>query len=141
MRLCGFDTIYQNDLADQEIVRLAVSGQRTILTRDQQLLKIKTVTHGYWVRGTNPEKQLREVVKRMDLFNLFQPFSRCLECNGLIVAVSKTDIEGRLQEKTRRYFNDFYICQVCNKIYWQGSHYQHMIDKLKSLDEMIRQQE
>ena len=141
LRLCGFDTIYRNDLADQEIVRLSEQDRRIILTRDQQLLKIRTVTHGYWVRETIPEKQLHEIIMRMDLFALFHPFSRCLDCNGLIVQVPKPDIDDRLQNKTRRYFTEFYTCQKCHKIYWRGSHYQRMLDKLQNLEKKIQRQE
>ena len=141
LRLCGFDTFYRNDLADQEIAGLAARDNRIILTRDQKLLKIKTVTHGYWVRETIPEKQIHEIVIRMDLLSLIKAFSRCLDCNGLITQVPKPHIEDRLPEKTRCYYEDFYMCQNCKKIYWRGSHYQRMIEKLELMENKIRRQE
>ena len=130
LRLCGFDTVYRNNFLDQEIAEQAVRDKRIILTRDQQLLKIKKVTHGYWVRHTLPEKQIREVLVRMDLLSWLAPFSRCMDCNGPIISVKKTEVENSVPEKTRKYYNEFYQCRECQKIYWPGSHYQSMTKKL-----------
>lgn len=44
---------------------------------------------GHWIRNNDPAGQLKEVIKRFHIEDLFRPFSRCLECNGLISAVAK----------------------------------------------------
>jgi len=82
LRLLGFDTLYRNDLEDNEVVEISLKEKRIILTRDIGLLKNKKVTHGYWLRSQQPKRQLREIVSRFDLKNLIRPFTRCLECNG-----------------------------------------------------------
>jgi uncharacterized protein with PIN domain len=84
------------------------------------------VTHGYWLRATHPRQQLTEVLNHFDLFNAVQPFQRCLHCNGLLQPVDKAAINHRLQPKTRQYYDEFHHCRVCNRVYWKGSHYQHM---------------
>jgi uncharacterized protein with PIN domain len=43
------------------------------------------------------------------------------------VAVSKENIVERLQENTALYFDDFWQCNNCNRIYWKGSHYERML--------------
>jgi hypothetical protein len=127
LRLCGFDTFYRNNLQDEEIINIGVAEQRTILTRDRQILKNGRVTHGYYVRNTNPGKQLREVVARFDLNDQFLPFTRCMDCNGLIIKVEKEDVIDQLLPKTRKAFHEFYRCNSCSKVYWKGSHYDKMI--------------
>ena len=127
LRLTGFDTLYRNDLQDEEIINISVSDQRIILTRDRQMLKNGRVTHGYYVRNTNPGKQLREIVSRFDLKDQFVPFTRCMDCNGLIIKVEKEDVIDQLLPKTRMAFHEFYRCNLCNKVYWKGSHYDRMI--------------
>ena len=67
-----------------KIVKLANAENRIILTRDIGMLKIRHVTHGYWIRSLNPEEQILEVLKRLDLFSQLDPFSRCKKCNGKI---------------------------------------------------------
>lgn len=132
LRLLGFDTLYKNNYADCEIVRLAREKKRIILTRDRNILKYKDVTHGYWIRSQNPDKQLTEVIERFDLKRQIKPFSRCLVCNGLLKKVEKKKIVDRLKPRTRRYFDEFYRCRNCQKIYWKGSHYEKMQAYLKN---------
>jgi uncharacterized protein len=126
MRLCGFDSLFERDLNDAEIINISASEQRIILTRDRDLLKAKLVTRGYWIRSSGPEEQIKEVLKRFDLKNNLNPFTRCLECNGLLQNVSKKEITDLLQPKTRNFYTEFKKCNRCGKIYWEGSHYERM---------------
>jgi uncharacterized protein with PIN domain len=89
-------------------------------------LKRSIVTYGYYVRSTRPRRQLAEVVKRFRLLETIAPFHRCLDCNGLLDPVRKEEVLNRLPPRTQQYFEEFHICQDCDKIYWKGSHYDHM---------------
>lgn len=133
LRMCGFDTVYRNDYADRDIARISVGEHRIVLTRDRRLLHHKAVTHGYWVRATDPEKQLLEVLERLDLQSQVRPFRRCLDCNGAVAPVEKSEVIDRLEPLTRKHYDDFYRCRGCGKIYWQGSHYGHMTKRLQRL--------
>lgn len=126
LRLLGFGTLYHNDYDDPELARISQVEKRLLLTKDRGLLKRKIVTHGYCVRETDPARQLVEVVDRFDLRGQFQPFKRCLRCNGLIEAVDKAEVVDRLQADTRRYYDEFRQCKACGQIYWKGSHYVRM---------------
>ncbi len=133
LRWLGFDTLYRNDYQDREIVDISVKQQRIILTRDRRLLYAKAVTHGYWVREVDPERQIKEILTRFDLRRQIIPYARCQECNGLVSAVDKAVVLPRLEPKTIRYYNKFYQCADCGKVYWKGSHYSHMQEKLQRL--------
>jgi uncharacterized protein len=135
LRLCGFDTIYRRDYIDPEIISLSESERRIILTRDIELLKNKKVIHGYWIRSQHLNEQLKEVLLRFDLLSQILPFSRCIECNGLLVNVLKEEVLDRLLPETIRYFTDFRKCSECNRIYWKGSHYERM---KKYIDNLIK---
>jgi len=134
LRLLGFDTVYDRELSDSEIVNTSVSQRRIILTRDKGLLKNRKVTHGYWIRATDPRIQIKEIVSKFDLKDHLKPFSRCLRCNSLIVDVLKDEIAYKLLPKTRKYYNQFQICPDCRRIYWEGSHYDKMKQFIESLD-------
>lgn len=128
LRMLGFDTLYRNDYSDPEIIYISLREKRIILTRDRALLKHRAITHGYWVRSTHPREQLQEVLHRFDLFSRIRPFHRCMVCNGLIEEVSKSEVLDQLEPKTRRYYDEFYRCTGCGKIYWKGSHYTGMVE-------------
>jgi len=126
LRLLGFDTIYDPHYPDPQIIAMAVEDKRIILTRDKGLLKNKNVTRGYWVRATDPDEQIQEILQRFDLFTKAAPFTRCLECNGTIVNVDKEKLVAQLETKTKQFYDKFTACSECKKIYWAGSHYQRM---------------
>jgi uncharacterized protein with PIN domain len=131
--LCGLDTYYRTDFNDQEIIDFAVTEKRVILTRDKGLLKNKNVTHGYWIRSQHPREQIEEIFIRFDLKTHIALFTRCMECNGLIRDIAKEEILNRLLPKTQLYYHEFKICSDCDRIYWNGSHYESMkryIEKL-----------
>lgn len=133
LRMCGFDTVYRNDYRDRDVAQIAVQERRIVLTRDRRLLHHKAIIHGYWVRATDPEKQLTEVLERLDLRNQLRPFRRCLDCNGAVESVDKDGVSDELKPLTRRYYDDFHRCRHCGKIYWEGSHYEHMTRRLESM--------
>ncbi|MGB8491498.1 MAG: Mut7-C RNAse domain-containing protein [Bacteroidales bacterium] len=135
LRLCGFDTLFEAGLTDPDIIEVSVREKRIILTRDRGLLKNKKVTHGYWIRSSMPRGQLTEVLERFDLKNNLNPFTRCLECNGELIPVTKEKVAGRLMPQTRELFNDFRICTVCGKVYWEGSHYESMRKFIRKITE------
>jgi uncharacterized protein with PIN domain len=135
LRMCGFDAIYSNSYTDNDVAQLADRENRIVLTRDRRLLKQRIITHGYWLRSTDPDQQIYEMLRRFDLFSIVKPFNRCLECNGLIKPVEKDEILDQLEPKTIQYFDEFYQCLDCKRIYWKGSHYEHMskfLDNIKS---------
>ena len=123
LRMLGFDSLYRNDYDDEELARISAEEERILLTRDLGLLKRSLVTYGYYIRATEPETQLRELLKRYNLFDLVKPCGRCVSCNGLLQPVEKELILNRLLPQTREEIDEFKICRECDKIYWQGAHY------------------
>lgn len=126
LRMLGFDTRYENDADDPTLARVSAEEHRILLTRDRGLLKRGTVTHGYYVRETNPERQLAEVCRRFDLAGAIAPFSRCLRCNGPLVAAPKATVLDRLPPRVRAEYDEFQACPSCGGVFWQGTHYQRM---------------
>lgn len=133
LRMLGFDTRYRNDFSDAELASISASENRILLTRDRDLLKRSIVTYGYYVRQTGSKNQLQEIVLRYQLQALIKPFSRCSKCNGILQQVDKNQIEEQLQVRTKQYYQHFKQCQICQKIYWQGSHYQKMLKLITTL--------
>ncbi len=126
LRLLGFDTLYRNDYDDEELAEISAFQQRILLTRDKGLLMRSLVVYGYYVRATNPEQQVIEVMRRYNLFGKVLPFQRCIRCNGLLEPVSKETILDQLPQKTRLEIDEFHRCGECSQVYWRGSHYERM---------------
>jgi uncharacterized protein len=133
LRMCGFDAAYRNDYQDAELALTASQEARILLTRDRGLLMRKSVARGYCLHSLEPEQQLLEVLRRYRLREAIRPFQRCLRCNHLLQPVEKAAIMDRLRPLTRQYFDVFHICPACGQIYWKGSHYDHMVNFLCSI--------
>ncbi|MFQ5450426.1 MAG: Mut7-C RNAse domain-containing protein [Nitrospinaceae bacterium] len=133
LRMLGFDSLYRNTASGPEIIRLMQAERRIILTRDSQLSRQKTVTHGYWVRADHPRSQAAEIVRRFDLGNSLRPFSRCIVCNGLVAGVEKRTILPRLPHGIRQAYEVFHQCGECGRIYWNGSHARRMAKLIEEI--------
>lgn len=133
LRLLGFDTLFRNNFEDDEIIEISLNEKRIILTRDKGILKQNVVTHGYFTRNDDPKKQLTEVIERFQLQNSFRPFSRCSNCNGKLVTVSKSDLQAKVSNDTLNYYDEFWECTGCGKIYWEGSHFGRILNWLNEL--------
>lgn len=127
LRMAGFDSLYRNNLDDPEIIRIAEEEDRIVLTRDRGILKNKRVKRGHFVRNRFPRQQLTEIIESFGLKESINFLSRCMACNGLIEEISKEEVDQELKPGTRRYFNKFFRCRGCGKVYWEGSHYERML--------------
>lgn len=133
LRMLGFDSLYSNLYEDAEIADISELENRIVLTRDKGLLMRKKINYGYYVRETNPKKQLIEVLTRFNLFEKITPFQRCLNCNGDLEKIDKQLILDQIPEKTSKYINQYYHCLDCKQIYWPGSHFQDMQNFVKTI--------
>lgn len=133
LRMCGFDTIYENDFDDHRLARLAAQSGRILLTRDRRLLMFKDIVYGYWLRAVDPDRQLKEVLTRFSLFERIENFKRCIRCNGIIEPVDKQSVIDELEPLTKKHYDQFYQCVSCRQIYWKGSHYDKMSEYLQSI--------
>lgn len=123
LRLLGFDCLYSNDYDDGTVAKISSEKHRIVLTRDRRLLQRKIITHGYFVREVTPKLQVKEVLKRFDLYRLTASFTRCTHCNGILERIEKHEIEHHLEPLTKKYYDSFLVCSDCKQIYWRGSHY------------------
>jgi uncharacterized protein with PIN domain/sulfur carrier protein ThiS len=127
MRMLGFDVLYDISLHDDELLaKLSKEQNRILLTRDRGLLKRRNIDHGYFVRSTRPTTQTIEVLKRFDMMNLVNLCSRCLHCNNPLQSISKEQVLQELPPQVAEGYQTFYFCPHCERIYWEGTHFEHM---------------
>lgn len=126
LRMAGFDTLFHNRYRDREIADIALRQGRIVLTRDRELLKLRSITHGCYVRALQPAQQLREIMERLDLARNIRPFSLCLVCNAPLRTIDKARVLERLPPSVRDSHDRFTTCDVCHRVFWQGSHWRRM---------------
>jgi hypothetical protein len=125
LRLAGLDTAYDPEADDAALADLAARQGRILLTRDIGLLVRRSVTHGYFIRETNAQRQLVEVLHRFGPLDL-RPFSRCLRCNDLLHEAAKSAVITSLLPRTREHYHHFEMCGGCRAVYWRGAHWKRL---------------
>lgn len=131
--ILGFDVSYSSTWSDSEIADIAQTRSRIVLTRDTNLLKRKKIIFAKRIKANLPYDQLIEIIDFFGLKNLISFFSRCTGCNIKLVPVAKKEVTPLLEPKTKRYFNTFFQCPRCKKVFWKGSHYDNIQKKTSSL--------
>ena len=74
--------------------------------------------------------QLTQAIQRCDLFNLNRPFTRCMAYNARIKSVSKQTVAAQPEPGTPACFEECRRCTGCGRIYWKGSHYQRLTERV-----------
>lgn len=138
LRLLGCDTFYEARADDRRLLEIMSAENRAILTRDRRLLMHSVVQNGFCPRSSQPEKQTIEVLRRFGLYDspgAIAPFTRCLECNGLLMTVRKQDVLKQLaaEPRTLLYYDDYRLCAICGRIYWEGSHLAKLAERVSRL--------
>jgi len=133
LRLAGFDCLWRDDWDDADLVALAVSESRILLTRDKGVLRRRALREGRFVRATESEAQLAEVARVYGLRGVLRPFSRCRECNLPLEEVPKKNVEAALPPRVRAQYARFKRCAGCARVYWEGTHYTRLRGVLERL--------
>jgi uncharacterized protein with PIN domain len=140
LRLLGIDVAYGRDADDRQLVDVAVSEQRALLTRDRRLLMHRRVCDGYFLRSQFAEEQAAEVIRRFNLADALRPYTRCLLCNGSLVGVTKSEVLARFEPLTRIHYDDFQRCAGCASIYWPGSHVTKLQTRIARIEGLLHPQ-
>ena len=137
LRLIGYDTLLLKQKDDSQMIRTALNEDRVILTKDTQFMKRRLVKNdqlkAILIRQDDPEGQIQEVVKALNLNYHYNPFSLCLECNQTLRSRGKEEVRNLVPPHVFKTQTQYMECPVCHRIYWQGTHWQAMVRKLQDL--------
>ncbi len=137
LRMLGFDTLYARCLTPQQLRRSSVEQQRIILTRRSAFLNSTSTGACIYMRSNDPEEQLRQVIDACGITKaLIRPFTICLRCNVMLAGLAKEAAAGRVPDYVFTTVDHFAACTACGRVYWKGTHYANMADRiLKIIDE------
>jgi uncharacterized protein with PIN domain len=137
LRLMGYDTLLFRQKDDGQMIKTALSQDRVILTKDGEFVKRRLVTNGklraVHIKHDDPEQQVQEVAAALNLDCHFKPFSRCIECNRVLVARSREEVKGLVPGHVFETQTVYTQCPACHRVYWPGTHWQAMVRELNDL--------
>jgi uncharacterized protein with PIN domain len=130
LRAFGFDTSYFRGGEDSELIRLAASERRIILSSDRFLVERarKRDLAALLVSGRTEGERigtLRSGAATAGL-SLVSGNPRCSVCNGDLERVTKALVRGKVPHLVETHHRVFYRCLNCGKYYWRGSHWKKL---------------
>jgi len=141
LRMMGYDALFFSGSDDSHMVAIALAQGRVVLTRDTRIMKRRVVTRGQLrailISSDKPELQLRQVIDNLNLDSQFRPFTLCLECNQPLVDRSREEVKDLVPPFVFQTQSQYMQCPACHRIYWRGTHWQAMTQKLGKFMERL----
>lgn len=134
LRILGCDTLYFKDIDDASLLRRAKEEDRMLLTRDTLLIKRRGIKNYVFINDNEPYKQLRQIITALKLKKSDEMLlTRCIYCNEELISVQKEDVEGIVPEYVYENHDSFNQCRECRKIYWRGTHFKRIENRLAEI--------
>ena len=136
LRVLGYDAAYEPALPDAQVVARALAERRVLLTRDADMMRRRVITGGalkaILLRDDRVDDQVRQVLTELAL-EPSQALSRCLDCNAELEPRAKDAVADRLPAYVRATQDRFSECPSCARIYWPGTHWERMRERIAAL--------
>jgi uncharacterized protein len=130
LRLLGLDAVYLRDLSALKSMSQTEEPFVFITRRTKPVGDVPVVV----LHSELTRQQLGELKGFLKpLIDPSKVLNRCIECNVLLEHADKDDVEHRVPEFVFHHYRNFKRCLLCGRIYWEGSHAQHMSGLVKEL--------
>jgi uncharacterized protein with PIN domain len=133
LRAAGYEAELST-LAGDALIRAAQASGRLLLTTDARLwdrsLIRDCVVEALWLpSGLDVVRQLGMVRRDLKLA-LRDPL--CMACGGRLDAVAKADVAERIPPRTARWKDDYFVCEGCGGLFWEGTHWERIRERLQA---------
>lgn len=136
LRLFGFDTFYATqEIHDDELLKIAEKQQRILITRDKELHIRAKKKHipSLFTKSISLSEQINLVLRTYpELKQKIAPLTRCSICNSIIEPIEKNNVKNKVPTRIFHQHSQFFYCPTCNHIYWQGTHYEKILQTIKN---------
>ena len=144
LRLTGHDTFYMADVEDDELLRIANSENRILLTSDASLHAhaVKSDIRSMLVRGSGDETIVDVFVKFGIAPTVDPTKSRCSKCNGELIqlrGMEKERIRDLVHKKTYDYYEKFWLCKNCQSVFFQGGYWRNILEYMEKIEVLMRE--
>jgi uncharacterized protein len=136
LRMLGHTVEYDTLTSDNLLLERASKVQTILLTRDEELYRRAVAKRipCLSVRGSTESERLAEVSKTFNIsLDIDTAESKCPECGGDLHEASRSEVFGKIPEKSLALYDKFWTCNTkgCGKVYWRGSHWRQIHNTLE----------
>jgi uncharacterized protein with PIN domain len=133
LRAAGYRAFWESGIADDQLLSNARELSATVITTDSMLMERRVlrdrVINSMWLPPTlSISEQLGRVLREFEL-SVGKP--RCMSCGGELLPGDKEALKDRIPPRTYRWLNEYFVCASCGKLFWHGTHWQSVVERLK----------
>ena len=131
LRICGYETEFSGNASDEELLKRLGGRGRILLTKDQNLFREarRRGVEAFIPIGNSTEERLASVAKKYGL--LLDPvMARCTVCGGRLIEASRDEVSEDVPQSSLEVYDEFWRCAGCGKVYWRGSHWVRIVEKV-----------
>lgn len=131
-RIFGIDSLYYPEKSDSELMKIASSGNRVLVTCDMELAErcMFSSIPVVLIKEKRLEDRISDIACMTGAELTFPEKTRCPSCNGNLLTKKPGEIkeisEGRITDNLIERQEFFWVCDNCGKIYWKGSHWKNI---------------
>ncbi len=142
LRLTGHDTRYSTEMRDDELLHVSLDEGRILITSDAELNERAQNQNleSLLLRGPVDEGVAYVFTEYKIPPKIDPTISRCSKCNGSLVELKDVDkerVKGLVFEQTFDYYEEFWLCEDCNSVFFQGGHWKNIELYMKRISELI----
>lgn len=137
MRMLGCDAALNPEGESGRFLLNAARDGRTAVTRSRSLGD-RPGPRPVVLRAEEVADQIVELFAALGEQPRFDPFTRCLECNVLLVEQPAAEARSRVPRHVGESFAEYHRCPSCGRLFWKGTHWDAMAAEVRRIEERLK---
>ena len=110
------------------LVEEAAHSGEILVTSDRRVMERRAIREGRppAIRISTHSPVLEQLTHLMVSLGLGRRRARCMTCGGRLVRVEKAEVATRIPPRTARWKDEYFVCGECDRLYWEGTHWQRI---------------
>ena len=142
LRVLGYDSKYFSDIDDEQLINDARRENRTIISKDEELVKKaqKLEMKPVFITKNDEICQFLEIIHqtKLSISQINGDSARCPKCNSVTESVEKIAIKEKVPTKVYEENDYFWKCKNCSKVYWEGTHIKNLQKFVSEVNERLQ---
>ena len=143
LRLTGHDTRFDTEMHDDELLDVSIAENRVLITSDAELHERAQNRNleSLLLRGSVDEGVAQVFIEYKIPPEIDPAKSRCSKCNGSLTSITEVDkerVKDLVFEQTFDTYEEFWLCEDCNSVFFQGGHWKNIELYMKRISELMQ---
>jgi len=133
LKILGFDALFFSKIEDDELLAIARSESRILLTRDTALIQQAKDVETLFLESEEWQDQVQQVLEHFNLRKKVNPHTRCIDCNVVLKNLPRKNAKNLVSAFVFERADSFALCPDCGRVFWRGTHFKDMEAQIQEI--------